>query len=58
MLKFENNHPKNVLTELMMLSLEMGRLRGNFITVYKSLISKNEDGGAVPTEGTRGNGQK
>lgn len=47
-----------MLTELMMLSLEMGKLRVNFITVYKCLIRENKDGGRVPIEGTRGNGQK
>lgn len=34
MLTFENNNQKNVmLTKLMILSLEMGKLRANFITV-------------------------
>lgn len=59
MLKFEHNNPKNVvLTVLMMLSLKMGRLRGNFITMYKCLIGQNEDGGGVPIYDTRGSGQK
>lgn len=40
-----------------MLNLEAGRLRGNFITVYKYLIGENEGGGGLPIDGTRAMGK-
>lgn len=51
------------LKELGLLCLEKSRLRGDLINMYKYLMERNEEKGArllslVPTERTRGNGQK
>lgn len=48
---------KNVVLTELMLKLEAGRLRGNFITVYKCLIYIGEGGGGLPTDGTRAVGR-